>query len=261
MKNALKLLVSIDGVEEALNAFKGGADIIDVKNPKEGALGANFPWVIAEVKMILGQRAQISATIGDMPNLPGTASLAALGAASSGVDYVKIGLFGPKSFDEAVYMIRSVVKSVKDYSPRVKVIAAGYADYDKFSGLNPLLLPNITYKSEADGVLIDVKNKGESNLFDFLNPSQLRIFVNESHKLDLMVALAGRLGKEDIAQIQELGADIMGVRRSVCNKNNFHLGKVQEALVSDFIEAIRDQNNMTSRSSYRILDERIKTIG
>ncbi|MCP8306034.1 MAG: (5-formylfuran-3-yl)methyl phosphate synthase [archaeon] len=261
MKNALKLLVSISGVDEALDTFKGGADIIDVKNPKEGALGANFPWVIAEVKKILGQRAQISATIGDMPNLPGTASLAALGAAFSGVDYVKIGLFGPNSFDDALYMIRSVVKSVKGYSSRVKVVAAGYADHEKFSGLNPLLLPNISYKAEADGVMIDVKNKGESNLFDFLNPSQLRLFVNESHKLGLMVALAGRLGKENIAQIQELGADIMGVRRAVCNKRNFRLGKVQEALISDFIKAIRDQQDMTNRSSYRIFNGRIKTIG
>jgi len=239
MKNPLKLLVSIRGVDEALDAFKGGADIIDVKNPNEGALGANFPWIISEVKRILGQRAQISATIGDMPNLPGTASLAGLGAAFSGADYVKIGLFGTKSFDEALYMMESVVKSVKGYNSKVKVVAASYADYKEFEGLDPLLIPKIAYKSEADCVLIDVKNKGQSNLLDFLNSSQLRLFVKESHNFGLKTALAGRLGKENIAQIQELGADIIGVRRAVCNKDDFHLGKVQEVLISDFIKAIR----------------------
>lgn len=39
----MKLLVSPINKEEAIAAYKGGADIIDVKNPKEGSLGANFP--------------------------------------------------------------------------------------------------------------------------------------------------------------------------------------------------------------------------
>ncbi|MCP8307122.1 MAG: (5-formylfuran-3-yl)methyl phosphate synthase [archaeon] len=239
MKNTLKLLVSISEIDEALDAFKGGADIIDIKNPKEGALGANFPWVIAKVRNILGDKAQISATIGDMPNLPGTASLAALGAAYSGANYVKVGLFGTYSFYEALYMMKSVVRSVKDYSSKVKVIASGYADHAEFGGLSPLLLPNIAYKSGADGVLIDVKNKGGLNLFDFLGFSQLQVFVNESHKFDLMVALAGGLGKEDIAQIQDLGADIIGVRRAVCEKFDNSFGRVRENFVSDFVKIIR----------------------
>ncbi|MEM3069058.1 MAG: (5-formylfuran-3-yl)methyl phosphate synthase [Nitrososphaerales archaeon] len=239
VKNKLKLLVSISDADEALSAFKGGADIIDIKNPKEGALGANFPWVIAKVRKILGYKAQISATIGDMPNLPGTASLAALGVVYSGANYVKVGLFGTNSFDDALYMMKNVVRSVKDRDSKVKVIASGYADYAEFKGLNPLLLPSIAYKAEASGVLIDVKNKGASKLFDFLDSSQLQAFVDESHKLDLTVALAGGLGKEDVIQIQELGADIIGVRRAVCEKIDDHFGRVQENFVSDFVREIR----------------------
>ncbi len=37
----MKLLVSPYTVEEAGEVLKGRADIIDVKNPKEGSLGAN----------------------------------------------------------------------------------------------------------------------------------------------------------------------------------------------------------------------------
>jgi len=239
MKNTLKLLVSVSEVDEALDAFKGGVDIIDIKNPKEGALGANFPWVIAKVRDILGEKVWISATIGDMPNLPGTASLAALGAAYSGANYVKVGLFGTSSFNEALYMMKSVVRSVKDYSSKVKVIASGYADHTEFGSLSPLLLPNIAYKSGADGVLIDVKNKGGLNLFDFLDLSQLQIFVKESHKFNLIVALAGGLDKEDIPQIQDTGADIIGVRRAVCEKCDNRFGKVREKFVSDFVKMIR----------------------
>lgn len=243
MKNALRLLVSISEVDEALDAYKGGADIIDIKNPREGALGANFPWVITKVRAILGERAQISATIGDMPNLPGTASLAALGAACSDPNYIKVGLFGPRSFDEALYMMKSVVRSVKDYSSELKVIASGYADHAEYGCLSPLLLPKIADRSGADGVLIDVKNKGELNLFNFLAFSQLQTFVDESHKLDLRVALAGGLGKESIRQIQDLGADIIGVRRSVCERSKGPFGKVKEKFVSDFVRKIRQAND------------------
>ncbi|MEJ2306473.1 MAG: (5-formylfuran-3-yl)methyl phosphate synthase, partial [candidate division WOR-3 bacterium] len=46
----MKLLVSVVNKTEALDSIKGGADIVDVKNPTEGSLGANFPRVIRQVK-------------------------------------------------------------------------------------------------------------------------------------------------------------------------------------------------------------------
>ncbi|MEM3437509.1 MAG: (5-formylfuran-3-yl)methyl phosphate synthase, partial [Nitrososphaerales archaeon] len=120
-----------------------------------------------------------------------------------------------------------------------KVIASSYADYAEFKGLNPLMLPSIANKSKADGVLIDVKNKGKLNLFNFLNLYQLQKFVDESHKLNLTVALAGGLEKEDVIKIKELGADIIGVRRAVCEKCNGNFGKVRKDLVLDFVKSIK----------------------
>jgi len=38
----LLLLISPINTEEALEAIEGGADIVDVKNPKEGSLGASL---------------------------------------------------------------------------------------------------------------------------------------------------------------------------------------------------------------------------
>ena len=88
----MRLLVSPMNMEEAHAALAGGADILDVKNPKEGSLGANFPWVIRSVADLAGGRVPVSATIGDLEFKPGTASLASLDSASSGADYVKAGL-------------------------------------------------------------------------------------------------------------------------------------------------------------------------
>ena len=69
----MKLLVSPVNKEEAIIASKGGADIVDVKNPKEGSLGANFPWIIKEIKEAVNGKQPISATIGDFNYKPGTA--------------------------------------------------------------------------------------------------------------------------------------------------------------------------------------------
>ncbi len=234
----LKLLVSVTNKKEALEALKGGAHIIDVKNPREGSLGANFPRIIRQVREIVPDKVEVSATIGDLPNLPGTASLAALGAAVSGADYVKAGLFGVKKVEEAVSLMKEVCRAVKDYNSTLKVIAAGYADFQEVDCLNPLELPAIARKTEADGVLLDMKVKGQKKLFDFLNDDTLRNFVEESHKHGLMVALAGGLDKGDISRLLNLRADVVGIRRAVLNPKNQVSGEVQSTAVMEFTKII-----------------------
>ena len=96
------LLISQINTEEALEAIEGGADIVDVKNPKEGSLGANFPWVIENIRQLTPPDMLVSATLGDVPYKPGTVSLAAMGALVSGADYIKVGLYGTSNYDEAL---------------------------------------------------------------------------------------------------------------------------------------------------------------
>ena len=59
----MQLLVSPSSILEARSAVD--ADIIDVKKPSEGSLGANFPWVIKEIKSFA--KKPVSAAIGDFP--------------------------------------------------------------------------------------------------------------------------------------------------------------------------------------------------
>ena len=60
-------------------------------------MGANYPWVIKQIRAITPRNIEVSCTLGEVPNLPGSISLAALGAASLGVDYIKVGLYGLKT--------------------------------------------------------------------------------------------------------------------------------------------------------------------
>lgn len=217
----MRLLVSIKNKEEALEVMKSKCNVIyDIKNPDEGSLGANFPPVIKEIRELLPKPIEISATIGDMPNIPGTASLAAFGVAALGIDYVKVGLFGIKTDEDALFMLRKINDSVKKFSPEIKVVAGVYADFKKINSINPMKLPKIASEAGVDGILLDTSNKKNSNLFSYMNDEQLKSFVEEGHKHKLFVALAGSLNKKDIPKINKIGADIFGVRGAVCEKGN-----------------------------------------
>ena len=235
----MKLLVSVVNKTEALDSINGGAHILDVKNPKEGSLGANFPRVIRQVKEVTPENLEVSATIGDLPNLPGTASLAALGAAVSGVDYVKVGLFGVKTSEEATALMTEVVRAVKEYDRGVKTIASGYADFRTVGCVNPLELPMVAHNAGADGVLVDVKNKdGKNNLFSFLTDQKLKELVDKAHNYNLLAALAGSLDKQDIPRVYHLGADIIGVRGAVCTRKDRLGGKLEREKVIEFANEI-----------------------
>jgi uncharacterized protein (UPF0264 family) len=205
----VKLLVSVVDAEEARTAAAAGADIVDVKNPAEGSLGAPSPSVIAAVRAAVGQ--PVSAAIGDMPNLPGTAALAALGAATSGATFVKVGLWGVSTEDDAVALLRTV----RDAVPSAVVVAAAYADAVRLpdAPLAPVLLPRVAAAAGVEVCLVDTAVKDGLGLFEWLSPEAL---VAEAHDLGLEVALAGALRAEDLPVVRDTGADIAGVRSAAC---------------------------------------------
>jgi (5-formylfuran-3-yl)methyl phosphate synthase len=234
----LKLLISPINEVEAKEAIAGGADIIDVKNPLEGALGANYPWVIKSIKQLTPKPLEVSCAIGDAPNLPGTISLAAFGAAALGVDYIKVGLFGVKTVEEAVFLLKQVAKAAKECNPRIKVVAAGYADAEKIDTLNPELIPEIAHQAHADIAMLDTATKDGSNLFTYQTKMQLKTFVDKAHSLGLQAALAGSLRKQDLATVYGLGADIAGLRGAACTGSDRNSGHITRKLVEELIEAV-----------------------
>lgn len=240
----VKVLISPMDSKEAIESIEGGADIIDVKNPSEGSLGASFPWIIREIKnMALKYGKQVSATIGDMEYKPGTASLAALGAAQSGADYIKIGLFGPKNEEEAYNMLKPVVKSVKEFDKDKKLVAAAYADYYRINSIPPYMLPEVGEKAGVDGVMIDTAIKDGKTLFNHMEMDELYEFVKQSKfqppKRNIFCALAGGINADHIATLKDLNPDVVGVRTAVCK--NGRNSRIEKGLVTNFIAEIAGQ--------------------
>ena len=211
----MKLLVSVADAREARVAVQAGVDIVDVKNPAEGSLGAPAPGVIARVRDTVPPERPVSAAIGDLPNLPGTAALAALGAARSGAAYVKVGLWGTSTEEEAVAVLRAVREALDGGAT---VIAAAYADADRVPSrpLPPGAVVAAARRAKAGGCLVDTAVKDGRGLFEWLTPDALAALVAEGHAAKLEMALAGALRAEDLPTVRATGADIAGVRSAAC---------------------------------------------
>lgn len=177
-----RLLVSVVSAEEARAALAGGADIIDVKDPRAGALGAPSPRVLAEVVDAVGDAAPVSVALGDSPGPPQTAALAAGGAAASGARFVKVGLRGVREIDEAVALVSAVAHAVE---PGVHVIAAAYADAGALDppALAPQWLPALVDRTAIAGALVDTFVKDGRGLYGYLSPRELADLIDATHAL------------------------------------------------------------------------------
>ena len=238
MRNKIKLLISPKTIEEAKIVVQANVDFIDCKNPEEGSLGANFPWIIKAMKDIIPKNSSqlLSATIGDFPNLPGSASLAALGAAVSGADIIKVGLKGPKNIKDGIKLMKAVVKAAKTCKGEILVVAAGYGDFTRIdNGLDFLSIPIIAAESGADIAMLDTYIKDKKGLFDFLTVNQLIEFKEKSNQLGLKIALAGNLNKDVLSNIRKINPDIIGVRSMVCDGYDRNKGNIR----LDFIEDLK----------------------
>jgi uncharacterized protein (UPF0264 family) len=208
----MRLLVSIVSPEEAIRALAGGADIIDVKDPLEGALGAPSPDVLSEVVQAVGTAAPVSVALGDLPNLPHTAALAARGAALSGADYVKVGLRGVCEFHDAVTLMSAVAEVV---GPQTAVIAAAYADAEALDppALAPRWLPELVKRTGIAGALVDTFVKDGRGLHGWMSESQLAELVARTRRAGASFAVAGQLR---LGELRRVAADVVGVRSAVC---------------------------------------------
>ncbi|MET8824446.1 (5-formylfuran-3-yl)methyl phosphate synthase [Streptomyces sp. NPDC004610] len=230
------LLISPDSVEEALECAKAAEhlDIVDVKKPDEGSLGANYPWVIREIRDAIPAGTPVSATVGDVPYKPGTVAQAALGAVVSGAGYIKVGLYGCTTPQQAIEVMTGVVRAVKDHRPDALVVASGYADAHRIGCVGPLALPDIAHRSGCDAAMLDTAVKDGTRLFDHLPPDLCAEFVRRAHAFGLLAALAGSVRAADLGELTRIGTDIVGVRGAVCEGGDRDTGRIQPRLVAEF---------------------------
>jgi len=222
------LLISVFALSEVEAALAGGADIVDVKNPAEGSLGAPTPELVRAIRSRVASPVRLSAALGDAPNLPGTMALAAAGAAACGADYLKIGLLGASRPPQALDLLIAVRRAA-ELNPRTRIMAVAYADAQRVGGLPPAELPRVAREAGVHGVMLDTAIKDGGSTWAALGEAGTAAFFATARSLGLATALAGGLGPADIEPARQIGVDIVGFRGSACE--NGRNGTVSAARV------------------------------
>ena len=83
--------------------------------------------------------------------------------------------------------------------------------------------------------MLDTYIKDDKGLFDFLSVEELMRFKEKAHNLNLKVALAGHIMKEDIPLIKEIFPDIIGIRSLVCERYDRINGMIKKELIENLI--------------------------
>lgn len=224
------MLASVTSIKEAQLVLNAGVDIIDLKNPELGALGALDTNIVSDIVASISRASLTSATVGDIdPNDPALYELI-ISMANTGVDYVKVGLFD----DHANECFIEVLNQASEQ--KIKVIVVLFAEnYSSLVSLDDLM------RSGISGVMLDTKNKSDKNLLSLLNHQQLDEFVQLAKSHGLVTGLAGSLRYEDISSLLDIEADYLGFRGALCSEND-RVKSIVTKNISKIRKAITQQN-------------------
>ena len=222
----MQLLVSVSNAAEARAAVRGGADIIDAKDPFVGALGAVRPDVMSQIRRAIDSNRLVTAALGDVEITSGSPKAfqsshegmeqLARELVARGARLVKVGFAGvsdPRQVGDIVARLARACASVDGASG---VIAVAYADAPAGQRIDRRRLISIAADSGARGVLVDTADKHGPGLLELWSIAALEAWVHEAHSCGLTAAVAGKLRLEDLTVIAETGADIAGVRGAAC---------------------------------------------
>ena len=208
------LMVSVQNVEEALEAEQGGADVVDVKNLQEALVGSGHPSTVRQVRGIIPVEKHVSVTLGVVPNQAGTVAMAVYAAGMMDATSVKVG-FRVADYDTAVEVLQESRRALDGFN--TKLVGSLFADNELYDGgLDPHLMVQLAKDGECDGFLIDTLTKDGRNLFDFMPEPVLRRIVLEGKEAGLSTALSGHLKISDLDELARINPDIVGVRGAVC---------------------------------------------
>ncbi|MHA1409916.1 MAG: (5-formylfuran-3-yl)methyl phosphate synthase [Candidatus Odinarchaeia archaeon] len=231
----MKLLISPKNFDEAITVIKNKVDILDIKNPDEGSLGGQYPWIIEKITSIIPEGMETSAAVCDSIDKPGLITQALYGLFQFNLDYIKVGIYEPREKSKIINLIQKITKAKKEYGYKGNLVIAGYADWLRANSINPLELPKIVGDQDISVIMIDTFIKDNKGLFDFIKLNELKKFIEECHKKRFKTALAGKIQLRDIPKLKEINCDIVGIRSLACENQD----RLNGAITSEKIKEIK----------------------
>jgi len=222
------LLVSVRNAEEALTALAGGADLIDVKEPLRGALGAADRHVWRDVCCAVAGEVPVSAALGELAEARVDAP-----ADLKGLAYAKTGL--------------AHCAGQRDWRGRwadllgrlpvgVQPVAVVYADWRRAKSIPPDQVVREAALLNCAAVLVDTFDKQAGTLLSWFDLHELRDVMSQVRWHGMQVVLGGSLDVASIKRVLPLNPDYVAVRRAACRDGR--AGMVDAGLVAELAETL-----------------------
>ncbi len=211
-----KLLVSVRSIDEAHAALAGGADIIDIKEPRRGPLGRAQSIVWSNVRAALPRAMPVSVALGELSEWQDALPHGLTSTSWEGIAYCKIGLAGA-SADWAERWRALGDRLAQWNSFRARWVSVVYLDWRSAGAPSPETVIAAAQSIEAcDGILFDTWDKSRHTV---IGPESTPL-VALARDSGLFVALAGSIDVRAIERLANLDPDIFAVRGSACRDSD-----------------------------------------
>lgn len=227
------MLASVCSEAEARLVRRAGVDIIDLKDPGRGALGALDTELVRRIVARTDKGLPFSATIGDFPYRAELIEPRIRAMAAAGVDYVKVGVFGDAGD-------KQVLRLLRDLSGQgIRIVLVLFAE-------DPLPRDFRALAGGAAGIMLDTRMKTTGTLRDKLEPGRLQAFVRQARDAHLLCGLAGSLGAADVPALRSLNPDYLGFRGALCREGR-RSARLDAGLLRRLRSLLSEQEAVASR--------------
>jgi uncharacterized protein (UPF0264 family) len=222
------MLASVNSIAEALLVLSAKVDIIDLKQPASGALGALDINLIKQIIAEIDERCPVSATIGDLPMQPDLVFNAVKTMAETGVDYIKIGFFPEGDWLETVNKLSVLSQQ------NIALIAVLFADNQP-----DLTIVDSLKDAGFTGVMLDTMDKKNGSLMQVMKKTEIGQFVRLAKSRQLLCGLAGSLKLQEIPVLMPYQPDYLGFRGALCLQHN-RTAQLNKTSIMRIKQAIQD---------------------
>ncbi len=201
-----RLLVSVRSAEEATAAIRGGAAVIDIKEPDRGPLGRADVSVWRQVRRVVPPEIALSVALGELS------------------DWNDLETPEPHDFSSIEYRKLGLAKAPLDWAGRwarlrdslgktPSWVAVVYSDWDRALAPTPeAILDEVLTVPECSAILVDTWSKREPSTLG----ESWRPWIERARQAGKKIVLAGGLDLPAIVRLAPLSPDYFAVRGAVC---------------------------------------------
>ena len=239
-----RLLVSVRDAQEAAIAVRADVDLIDIKEPNRGSLGAAAPAVIEAILAEVAGRKPLSVALGELSDQ--TDHLAQIPL--HGIRFAKVGLAGCARMADWQARWRDLLLRMP---AAVQGVAVVYADWQSAFSPSPEEVIRHAGPFGCGAVLVDTYDKSSGDLLAHWTLAAIDAFVGCIKDQGMLAVVAGSLGGKRIDDVVEMGADYIAVRGAVCNEGR--TGRIDARKLDGFVRQVRAAQDRLTQSRRRRL--------